>query len=106
VVAGTCAVVPGTEVRDDHPLGPYAQRDCCESWPLVPEDEWARNDGMRCWTERGKDLERFQRDYWALNRTFNPTEFDPGSWADAAVSAGLRHEPPSVAGVGEEKGRP
>ncbi len=71
--------------------GPYAQWDCCESWPLVPEDEWARNDDMRCWTERGKDLERFQRDYWALNRTFNPTEFDPGSWADAAVLAGMTY---------------
>jgi len=35
--------------------GVYCQWDCCESWPLVPEDTWARNDRMKYWTERGKE---------------------------------------------------
>ena len=71
--------------------GPYCQWDCCESWPLVPDDPWARPDGMRCWEERGRDLGRFQRDYWDLPRTFNPTDFDPDAWAEAAAAAGMRY---------------
>jgi alpha-L-fucosidase len=70
---------------------PYAQWDCCESWPLSPGDEWARNDDMECWTSRGKDLKRFQRDYWALNRTFNPVKYDPERWAELAQYAGIRY---------------
>jgi len=71
--------------------GPYCQWDCCESWPLVPADTWARPDNLRCWTERGKDLTRFSRDYWNLNRTFNPVEFDPDTWAALAADAGMRY---------------
>lgn len=71
--------------------GPYARWDCCESWPLSPGDEWARNDRMSCWTSRGKSLARFQRDYWALNATFNPTKFDADRWADAAARAGAKY---------------
>ncbi|MBM3496230.1 MAG: alpha-L-fucosidase, partial [Armatimonadetes bacterium] len=71
--------------------GPYCQWDCCESWPLVPEDTWARPDGMRCWEERGRDLARFQHDYWALNRTFDPIAFDPDAWAEAAAAGGMRY---------------
>lgn len=71
--------------------GPYCQWDCCESWPLVPADTWARPDHLECWNERGRDLERFTRDYWALNRTFNPTRFDPDAWAELAESAGMQY---------------
>ncbi len=71
--------------------GPYAQWDCCESWPLVPDALWARTDDMSCWTGRGKDLARFSRDYRALNRTFNPVKFDPDAWANIAVEAGFRY---------------
>lgn len=70
---------------------PYCQWDCIESWPLVPADEWARPDDMKCWVDRGKDLDRFSRDYWALNQTFNPTEFDPNVWADVAESACMQY---------------
>ena len=70
---------------------PYAQWDVCESWGLVPEDDWSRRDEIRCWTERGKDLERFQRDYWDLPKTFNPTQFDPDAWADAIASSGAKY---------------
>ncbi|HLO98083.1 MAG TPA: alpha-L-fucosidase [Fimbriimonas sp.] len=71
--------------------GPYAHWDCCESWPLSPGDDWARNDNMVCWTSRGKDLARFQADYWALNKQFNPTQYDPEAWADAVAEAGIRY---------------
>lgn len=71
---------------------PYSQWDCCESWPLVPEpNEWARNDRMRCWVERGRDFDRFCRDYWLLNRTFNPVKFDAAAWARVARKAGMKY---------------
>jgi len=71
--------------------GPYSQWGCIESWPLVEADTWARPDDLKPWVERGKDLERFRRDYWALNRTFNPTDFDPAAWAEAAKYAGMQY---------------
>jgi len=71
--------------------GPYSQWGCIESWPLVEEDTWARPDDLPAWVERGKDIERFRRDYLALNRTFNPTEFDPQPWAAAAKRAGMQY---------------
>lgn len=71
--------------------GIYALWDCCESWPLSPGDPWARNDDMECWTSRGKDLDLFQRDYWALNEEFNPVDYDPTVWADLAKQAGIRY---------------
>jgi alpha-L-fucosidase len=69
--------------------GIYCQWDCCESWPLVEEDTWARPDHLRCWQERDRDFARFCRDYRALNRTFNPQAFDPARWARAAANAGM-----------------
>ena len=57
--------------------GIYSQWGCIESWPLVEVDKWARPDDLPAWTERGKDFERFFRDYVALNKTFNPQKFDP-----------------------------
>ena len=71
--------------------GPYSQWDCCESWPLVPADTWARPADLDCWNARGRDLERFSADYRALHRTFHPTDFDPDAWADAAAGAGARY---------------
>ena len=71
--------------------GPYCQWDCCESWPLVPADKWARPDDLKCWSGRGRDLDRFTRDYWNLNRTFNPTLFDPHAWAQLAKDAGMQY---------------
>ncbi len=71
--------------------GLYSQWGCIESWPLVEEDAWARPDDLPCWVERGKDLQRFREDYWALNRTFNPAHFNPESWAAVAQQAGMRY---------------
>ena len=71
--------------------GPYSQWGCIESWPLVAADTWARPDDLPAWVERDRDLERFRRDYWALNRTFNPVDFCPEAWADAARRAGMKY---------------
>ncbi|MDR3691833.1 MAG: alpha-L-fucosidase [Fimbriimonas sp.] len=70
--------------------GIYAFWDCCESWPLVPEDTWARGE-MKCWIERNRDLDRFQRDYWNLIEQFNPTDFDPDAWAASFAEAGAKY---------------
>jgi alpha-L-fucosidase len=71
--------------------GAYSQWGCIESWPLVEEDTFGRPDDLPAWIKRGKDLERFQRDYWALPRTFNPTNFNPEVWARAAKQAGMKY---------------
>ncbi|MGA2255194.1 MAG: alpha-L-fucosidase, partial [Thermoguttaceae bacterium] len=72
-------------------FGAYSQWGCIESWPLVEEDKWARPDDLKPWIERGKDLARFQQDYFALPKTFNPTKFDPASWAKAAKDCGMKY---------------
>lgn len=71
--------------------GVYSQWGCIESWPLVEVDKWARPDDLPAWVERGKDIHRFRNDYWKLNRTFNPTKFDPKKWAAAAKHAGMKY---------------
>jgi len=71
--------------------GIYSQWGCIESWPLVEVDTWARPDDLPAWTERGKDMERFRRDYRALNRTFRPRRFSPQAWVAAARAAGMRY---------------
>jgi alpha-L-fucosidase len=71
--------------------GIYAFWDCCESWPLVPEDTWARNDRMKCWTDRDQDIDRFQQDYWNLIEQFNPTKFDADEWAQIFADAGAKY---------------
>ena len=71
--------------------GAYSQWGCIESWPLVEEDKWARPDDLKAWMERGQDMERFKRDYWALPGTFNPGKFDPRQWARAAKDAGMKY---------------
>lgn len=71
--------------------GIYSQWGCIESWPLVEADAWARPDDLPAWVERNKDIARFKRDYWALNRTFNPTQFDPQAWAAEAERAGMKY---------------
>jgi alpha-L-fucosidase len=70
---------------------PYSQWGCIESWPLVEEDKFGRPDDLKAWTERGRDMQRFTRDYWALPKTFNPVKFDPRQWASAAKNAGMKY---------------
>ncbi|OGV67604.1 MAG: hypothetical protein A2283_07535 [Lentisphaerae bacterium RIFOXYA12_FULL_48_11] len=72
-------------------FGMYSQWGCIESWPLVEEDKWARPDDLKAWTERNKDIDKFRRDYWELNKTFNPVNFDPNAWVTAAKDAGMKY---------------
>jgi hypothetical protein len=71
--------------------GIYSQWGCIESWPLVEADTWARPADLKAWTERDKDMQRFNRDYWALSKSFNPVKFDPDQWARIAQSAGMKY---------------
>jgi alpha-L-fucosidase len=71
--------------------GPYSQWGCLESWPLVEKEPWARADDLPAWVERGKDMKRFAADYVKLNETFNPQQFDPQAWAEAAKRAGMKY---------------
>ncbi len=71
--------------------GVYSQWGCIESWPLVEVDKWARPDDLEAWTERDKDFARFVADYRKLHTTFDPREFDPQQWADAAKAAGMKY---------------
>ena len=70
---------------------PYSQWGCIESWPLVEVDKWTRPDDLPAWTERGRDMERFKRDYWRLPKTFNPVKFDPARWAETARAGGMKY---------------
>lgn len=67
--------------------GPYSQLGIVESWALSDGDaDWSR----QCvdWEVTG---EEFKREYFDLNRTFNPLRFEPEKWADIAKEAGVKY---------------
>jgi alpha-L-fucosidase len=67
--------------------GPYSQLGIVESWALSDADaNWSRN----CidWEITGQD---FKKQYFNLNKTFNPVRFEPQKWAEIAVEAGVRY---------------
>lgn len=67
--------------------GPYSQIGIVESWALSDADaSWSRN----CvdWEVTG---EEFKKQYFELNKTFNPIRFQPEKWADIAKEAGIRY---------------
>lgn len=66
--------------------GPYSQWGIVESWSICPEDiNWQ-------YDSRG-DMPYFEylQKYERLKDTFNPVNFDPGKWADAAKYAGMKY---------------
>ena len=64
--------------------GTYSQWGIVESWSICAEDEG--------WCVRNSaDYEQYKRDYKALKSSFNPLEFNPQKWADAASSAGMKY---------------
>jgi alpha-L-fucosidase len=71
--------------------GIYAQWGCTESWPLVAEEPWARDPQLPAWIDAGEDLATFQKQYRALNTTFDPRSFDPDAWAELIQRAGARY---------------
>lgn len=67
--------------------GPYSQIGIVESWALSDADAyWSRN----CvdWEVRG---EEFKKQYFDLNKTFNPIRFEPEQWAEIAKEAGIKY---------------
>lgn len=67
--------------------GPYSQIGVVESWALSDEDQdWSRT-GID-WEEDG---EEFKRQYFGLNKTFNPIRFQPEVWADLAQEGGFKY---------------
>jgi alpha-L-fucosidase len=67
--------------------GTYSQWQIVESWSLCPEDEgWCERRG-----EHAKDYFEYKRAYENLKTTFNPVQFDPERWAEAAWNAGMRY---------------
>lgn len=69
--------------------GPYSQWGIVESWSICPEDvgwaAWARKQGI------ADSYSEYLKKYEALPETFNPTEFNPEKWANAAKSAGMKY---------------
>lgn len=70
--------------------GPVTQWGAPIAWTITT-DGWARPDSLAAWVERGKDYDRYVRDFFDLNKTFNPTAFDPAAWAEAAAGAGMKY---------------
>lgn len=67
--------------------GTYSQLGIVESWALSDADaDWSRN----CidWEVTG---EEFKKQYFDLNKTFNPIRFEPEKWAEIAEEAGIRY---------------
>ncbi|MDY7395573.1 alpha-L-fucosidase [Aureibaculum sp. 2210JD6-5] len=68
--------------------GTYSQWGIVESWSLCPEDYG--------WCERKKgenpqNYFEYKKEYEGLKKTFNPTEFNPEKWANAAKDAGMKY---------------
>jgi alpha-L-fucosidase len=64
--------------------GLYAQWGIVESWALCSEDQPFQDRG-------GVPYEEFKESYFGLIREFNPQQFDPQPWAEAARDAGMRY---------------
>jgi alpha-L-fucosidase len=67
--------------------GHYSQIGIVESWALSDADAyWSRN----CidWEVSG---EEFKKQYFDLNKTFNPIRFEPEKWAEIAKEAGIKY---------------
>ncbi len=62
--------------------GIYAQWGVVESWSICNEP----------WIDRkGEPYTEYKARYQALNKTFNPTRFNPDEWAAAAKDAGMKY---------------
>lgn len=68
--------------------GLYSVPGIIESWALCGEDkDWIYKERVK----RGMSLEQFREWYWALDKEFNPTDFNPEKWADIMKDAGMKY---------------
>jgi alpha-L-fucosidase len=63
--------------------GLYAVPGIIESWSLCDED-WITRDSS-------SNYDEYKKWYWGLKQSFNPTKFNPESWAKAAKAAGMKY---------------
>ncbi|WP_117883060.1 alpha-L-fucosidase [Aureibaculum luteum] len=70
--------------------GIYSQWGAVASWPLIKKFEGTRTYGP-AFADRDYDFNRYFKDYYNLNKTFNPEKFDPEQWANVAESAGMKY---------------
>ncbi|WP_305951711.1 alpha-L-fucosidase [Emticicia oligotrophica] len=63
--------------------GLYAVPGIIESWSICNED-WIYRDSTSKYDE-------YKKWYWGLSKDFNPTKFNPESWAKAAKDAGMKY---------------
>lgn len=67
--------------------GAYSQLGIVESWALSDADaEWSR-DGV----DWDVSAEEFKKQYFDLNKSFNPVRFQPYKWAELAKKAGFKY---------------
>lgn len=68
--------------------GAYSQWGIVESWSICPEDYgW-------CERKKGSNPDNYfdyVKEYEQLQTTFNPAQFDPDKWAEAASNAGMKY---------------
>ncbi|HEY0653613.1 MAG TPA: alpha-L-fucosidase [Chryseosolibacter sp.] len=61
--------------------GLYAEAGIIESWSICSE-EWISRDSTA-------DYAKYKEWYWGLSKQFNPQQFNPEQWAQAASDAGM-----------------
>ncbi len=86
-------VLKKLEWFQDQKLGLMMHWEACSQ--LGIEVSWALSDADANWSRIGIDWEvtgeEFKRQYFDLNKTFNPVRFDPERWADIAKEAGTKY---------------
>ncbi len=65
--------------------GIYSQLGITESWGVCDEPWTAR---MNTWQKERKD---FKREYFDLNKTFNPIRFNPDEWTQVMADGGFKY---------------
>lgn len=63
--------------------GIYSVPGIIESWSICSED-WIERDSTIAYND-------YKKWYWNLEKVFNPVNFDPDQWAEAAESAGMKY---------------
>lgn len=67
--------------------GPYSQLGVVESWALSDESaSWSRSE-----IDWEDDVEVFKKQYYDLNKSFNPVRFQPEEWAELAEEGGFKY---------------
>ncbi len=72
-------------------FGIFSQMSILESWPLVDDCEQGR------WSQRlvdwvpDENIANFKREYWNLNKSFNPIRFDPERYAQTIANLGFKY---------------